>query len=80
MPEAAETPAGQLTRRIPMRVRVDLELCQGHTMCAMTAPQVFLLSEEDGRAHVPEPEVPEDLEAAVVKAAGRCPERAVVVD
>lgn len=63
-----------------MRVRVDRALCQGHTQCAMAAPDVFELGEDDGLASVPRPEVPEHLEAAVVKAAGRCPERAVILE
>ncbi|MFN2538859.1 MAG: ferredoxin [Mycobacteriales bacterium] len=62
-----------------MRVAVDSSKCQGHTQCAMSAPTVFGLDDEDGHAVVLMPDVPADLEADVRKAALNCPERAVVI-
>ena len=41
-----------------MKVRVDPEICQGHTLCAMTAPDLFALSDEDGHAHAISEDVP----------------------
>ena len=35
-----------------MRVRVLEDVCQGHTLCAMSAPEIFDLREEDGHAVV----------------------------
>ena len=35
-----------------MKVRVDPARCQGHTLCTIPAPDVFLLDEEEGHAHV----------------------------
>ena len=35
-----------------MRVNVDLEACQGHGVCHMSAPDVFDLAEEDGHSIV----------------------------
>ena len=62
-----------------MRVSVDPDKCQGHTACAMAAPDVFGLDDEDGHSHVLLPEVPAHLEAAVRTAHLNCPERAVLL-
>lgn len=62
-----------------MRVTVDENRCQGHTLCAMVAPTVFELSDEDGHASVPDPDVPADLVDQVRRAEGSCPEQAIVV-
>ena len=34
------------------RAVVDPELCQGHTLCNMVAPDIFHLREEDGHSYV----------------------------
>lgn len=63
-----------------MKVRVDPDKCQGHTLCAMAAPDVFTLSEFDGHSTAITGDVPPDLEQAVRDAAATCPEQAIVVD
>lgn len=60
-----------------MKVRVDTERCQGHTLCAMIAPQVFELGEIDGHSSVTSEEVPPELAAKVTEAVNSCPERAI---
>ena len=62
-----------------MKVRVDPEKCQGHTLCAMAAPDVFELSEIDGHASVPSEEVPAEQEEAVREAVRSCPEQAITI-
>ncbi len=62
-----------------MRVRVDAERCQGHTLCAASAPAVFSLREEDGHAVVANEEVLPELEDAVRRAELGCPESAIIV-
>jgi ferredoxin len=62
-----------------MRVRVDANRCQGHTLCNATAPEVFHLREEDGHSYVESEEVPAELEEKVRRAARACPEEAIVV-
>jgi ferredoxin len=42
-------------------------------MCALTAPAVFDQSDDDGTVVVLEPEPPAELEAAVLRAVGLCP-------
>ncbi len=62
-----------------MKVRVDPELCQGHTLCAMNAPGLFALRDEDGHAYAVHEEVPADQETLAKEAARSCPEQAIVL-
>ncbi|WP_106402642.1 ferredoxin [Actinocorallia populi] len=62
-----------------MKVRVDSELCQGHTLCAMNAPDLFALRDEDGHAYALLEEVPADKEGQAREAARSCPEQAIVL-
>ena len=62
-----------------MRVHVDPDRCQGHTLCAMRAPTAFELSEIDGHATAVIDEVSAELEAHVLEAARSCPEQAIVI-
>ncbi|MEU6541186.1 ferredoxin [Streptomyces sp. NPDC047000] len=62
-----------------MKVRVDPERCQGHTLCAMRAPKAFRLSEIDGHSSPVSEEVPDDQQDEVVEAVRSCPERAISV-
>jgi len=63
-----------------VHVRIDENICQGHTLCSFAAPNVFLLREEDGHAYVLDSRVPPDQEAAVRRAALTCPELAIVIE
>ncbi len=62
-----------------MKVRVDPDRCQGHTLCAMRAPDIFKLSDFDGHATAAFEDVPRELEQDVREAAGTCPEQAIIV-
>jgi ferredoxin len=62
-----------------MKVRVDPQLCQGHTLCAMNAPDLFVLSDEDGHAQAVDENVPADRETDVKEAVRSCPEQAIVL-
>ncbi|WP_029433973.1 ferredoxin [Blastococcus sp. URHD0036] len=62
-----------------MKVRVDGEICQGHTLCAMTAPNLFALSDEDGHAWAINEDVPAGQEELAREAARSCPEQAIVI-
>lgn len=59
-----------------MKVRVDPLRCQGHTLCAMIAPEMFALSDFDGTSSAICEVVPSDRESAVREAASSCPEQA----
>jgi ferredoxin len=63
-----------------MKVVVLSDRCQGHTLCNMTAPELFVLSDEDGHASASCDVVPEHLEALARRAALGCPEQAIVLE
>lgn len=60
-----------------MKVRVDSERCQGHTLCAMIAPEAFELDEIDGHSSPVSEDVPPGQGEQVREAAQSCPERAI---
>jgi ferredoxin len=62
-----------------VKVRVDGQLCQGHTLCAMSAPDLFVLRDEDGHAQVVSEDVPADQEGLAREAARSCPEQAIAL-
>jgi ferredoxin len=63
-----------------MRVRVDEAICQGHTLCAMAAPEIFHLRDEDGHAFVVVSELTGEQEVLARKAAAGCPEQAIIIE
>lgn len=63
-----------------MRVRVDPAVCQGHTLCSLAAPEIFLLDDVEGHAYVASEEVPAGREEVVRRAAATCPEGAIVLE
>jgi ferredoxin len=62
-----------------MKVSIDADRCQGHTLCAMAAPEVFGLSDDDGHAYVLVGEVDGELLAAAQRGASTCPEQAITI-
>ena len=63
-----------------MKVHVDPERCQGHTLCAMIAPQVFQLDEIDGHSTaIIDGEIPADLQEKAREAVRSCPEQAISI-
>jgi ferredoxin len=62
-----------------MQVRVIPERCQGHTLCNIAQPEIFLLNDDDGHAVVTDPNVPPGSETAVLRAEASCPEQAIEV-
>ncbi|BBZ70601.1 ferredoxin [Mycobacterium paraseoulense] len=62
-----------------MRIGVDLEKCQGHTLCAIAAAEVFDLDDHDGHAIVKHANglIPSELEQAAARAMMTCPEQAI---
>lgn len=63
-----------------MKVRVDDTRCQGHTLCAMIAPDAFELDDVDGHAHAVDTRVPDALRDQVTEAAHSCPEQAILIE
>lgn len=62
-----------------MKVKVEGSICQGHTLCAMAAPQVFMLDDEDGHATAITGDVAPELEAPAREALRSCPEQAISI-
>ncbi len=62
-----------------MKVRVDPDRCQGHTLCAMIAPESFELDDIEGHSSAVSEDVPAEQEDAVREAAHSCPEQAILI-
>jgi ferredoxin len=62
-----------------MKVRVDSGRCQGHTLCAMIAPDSFVLDDIEGHSSAVSEDVPPGQEDAVREAAQSCPEQAIFI-
>jgi ferredoxin len=59
-----------------MRIEVDLDLCQGHAMCEVEAPDVFSVPRKS-KVTVTDP-APSEAQRATVEAAVRyCPTQAL---
>ena len=59
-----------------MKVEADLDLCQGHAMCAMEAPNVFAVAKH-GEVEILLDPVPEDLRSDTEAAVKYCPTQAL---
>jgi ferredoxin len=62
-----------------MHIRVDLNRCEGHTLCAMAAPTLITLRDEDGRAEAVDRQLDEAEILLAQRAASSCPEQAISV-
>ena len=60
-----------------MKVVVDLDLCQGHGVCAGEAPEVFAVDPAESRVVLLVESPPEALRARVEAAVRYCPTRAL---
>jgi ferredoxin len=63
-----------------MEIKANTQLCIGAGMCALTVPQVFDQSDDEGLVVLLEPSPPADLEEAVRRAVNLCPSGAISVD
>jgi ferredoxin len=63
-----------------MEIKANTQLCIGAGMCALTAPQVFDQSDDEGLVVLLEPNPPADLEETVRRAVNLCPSGAISVD
>jgi ferredoxin len=65
-----------------MKIVVDRELCQGHSVCLGEAPEVFDVVEQDEGyplVTVIQENPPEELREKVMKAAKYCPNSVITV-
>ena len=61
------------------RIVVDRDLCQGHGVCAVEAPEVFALGKHDDQVTVVDEAPPESEHDAVRRAVTYCPTGALSV-
>ncbi|MCQ4117763.1 ferredoxin [Rhodococcus tibetensis] len=59
-----------------MKVEADLDLCQGHAMCELEAPDVFAVPKH-GQVEIVDTAPPESLRADVESAVRFCPTQAL---
>ena len=63
-----------------MKVWVDAERCQGHTLCKMIAPDSFELNDIDGTSSPVSEVVAPGQEDLVREAVQSCPEQAIRIE
>ena len=61
-----------------MRIVVDADLCQGHAMCELEAPDVFTVP-KNGTVEVIDPRPPAHLRPDVENAVRYCPTQALSI-
>ena len=60
------------------RVEVDLDLCQGHAMCELEAPDYFRVPKR-GTVEILDNEPPESARIEIERAVESCPTRALFI-
>ena len=60
------------------RIEVDLDLCQGHAMCELEAPDYFKAPKR-GQVQILNAEPPEDARAEIEQAVFVCPTQALSI-
>jgi ferredoxin len=60
------------------RIEADLDLCQGHAMCELEAPDYFHVPKR-GKVEVIDSEPPGDARDEVERAVESCPTRALFI-
>jgi ferredoxin len=60
------------------RVGVDADLCQGHAMCEMEAPDVFTVPRR-GIVEITDTEPPDEMREDVERAIEMCPTQALFI-
>ena len=63
-----------------MRVHVDLERCEGHGRCYVTAPDLFEPDDIGNGHEIGDGTVPEGMEDKARLAVANCPERAIDIE
>ncbi|MDT5325651.1 MAG: hypothetical protein QOF25_2803 [Mycobacterium sp.] len=60
------------------RVEADLDLCQGHAMCEVEAPDYFTVPKR-GKVEILDATPPEDARAEIEQAVWACPTQALSI-
>jgi ferredoxin len=60
------------------RIKVDLDLCQGHAMCELEAPDYFHVPKR-GKVEIVDAEPPDGARDEVERAVEMCPTQALLI-
>jgi ferredoxin len=60
------------------RIEVDLDLCQGHAMCELEAPDYFTVPKR-GKVEILDAEPPDDALDEIERAVDMCPTQALLL-
>jgi ferredoxin len=60
------------------RVKADLDLCQGHAMCELEAPDYFRVPKR-GKVEILDAEPPDDARGEIEQAVIACPTQALSI-
>ncbi|GAA3522731.1 ferredoxin [Amycolatopsis ultiminotia] len=60
-----------------IRIAIDSDRCQGHARCAVRAPELFDVDDDQGKSIALVDTVPPGLREAADEAVETCPERAI---
>ena len=60
------------------RVEVDLDLCQGHAMCELEAPDYFRAPRR-GKVEILDAKPPDDAREEIERAVDMCPTQALLI-
>jgi len=63
---------------MPLRVRIDHELCEANAVCVRLVPEVFELDDDD-RLRLKQDDAPEALRSQLAEAVRRCPKQALSI-
>ncbi len=61
-----------------IRVEVDVDLCQGHAMCELEAPDYFTVPKR-GKVEILDAEPPDDAREEIERAVEMCPTQALLI-
>jgi ferredoxin len=64
----------------PCRIVVDLDLCQGHSVCASEAPEIFKVDKPTNKVQLLVDTVAPELRAKAEKAVQYCPTHALKIE
>jgi ferredoxin len=60
------------------KIEVDPDLCQGHAMCELEAPDYFAVRRR-GKVEILDPTPPDDARDAIERAVQMCPTQALFI-
>jgi ferredoxin len=64
---------------MPVKVKVDVDRCQGHGRCYAVAPEVYAMDDVGYGKEIGDGTVPAGLEAKAQLGADNCPEQAITI-